>query len=174
MKRVFLYTVLLIASAIAYGQPVLNSLNSAAQVKVVVFLAVDCPISQKYIPTLNALKDKYTAQQVLVYTIIPGAVKKEVLRAFVTEYNIGFTVTADKRYRWVKALHPHATPEVFVYNSSNALQYRGAIDNWFYDLGRYRSAPTENYLADALDSILTGRQPATDSTVAIGCPVQYQ
>ena len=52
------------------------------------------------------------------------------------------------------------------------LKYRGAIDNWFYELGGYRQDVTEDYLIDGIDAILAGSDPKKPSTLAVGCLIQ--
>ena len=50
--------------------------------------------------------------------------------------------------------------------------YRGAIDNWFYELGRYRLEITDHYLIDAINASLDGKKPALTKTEALGCFIQ--
>ena len=140
-------------------------------VTVVVFIATDCPISQKYIPALNEIHKRYDGKMNF-YSVIPGKVKIKSLKKFIQEYDITFTVTPDKKYDRVKALGASVTPQVFVFDRRDALKYHGAIDNWFYELGGYRNKPTENYLIDAIESVLAEKDPKTESTKALGCFIQ--
>lgn len=156
-----------------YGQNyLLHKISGNSKVKVVVFIAVDCPISQKYIPALNALRGKYTQGDVKIYSFIPGKIKRKDLENFIREYDIRFPVSQDKKYQWTKALAAAATPEVFVFDHNNSLKYHGAIDNWFYELGGYRKTPTENYLTDSIERLLEGKDPKIESTKALGCFIQ--
>lgn len=147
-----------------------NSIRS--KISVVVVLAADCPISQKYIPSLNALRKRFTEQDLHIQAIFPGHVKKSARKKFTREYNLTFPLETDKNFLCVNRLGATVSPEVFVFDTERIIRYRGAIDNWFYELGGYRKAATENYLADAITSLLAGKLPAMDSTTALGCYIQ--
>ena len=154
------------------AQHLSQSVASDAEVSVVVFLAVDCPISQKYIPALNRIQEKYKDRGVVIHSIIPGRIKKRDLREFTEDYHIAFAIGDDNKYEWVKALSANATPEVFVFDKGGTLKYRGAIDNWFYELGGYRKEATENYLTDAIEALLSGEDPKIRKTKALGCFIE--
>lgn len=70
------------------------------------------------------------------------------------------------------SLKATVTPEVFLIDAAGQLQYQGAIDNWFYELGKYRLNTTEQYLIDALTALNNGEQPPVRQTEAIGCFIQ--
>ena len=142
------------------GQDLPRELQKEGKTRVVVFLGLDCPISQKYMPSLNTLANAYAKKGVHLQAIIPGQTKKKAIKNFVSEYQAAFPILADREYAWVTALSATVTPEVFVFDEGSNLQYRGAIDNWFYELGGYRKEATEDYLSDALDAVLAGREPA--------------
>lgn len=165
---------LLFAAAVlnANGQFLPESVSSDSEVTVVVFLAVDCPISQKYIPTLNRIREKYKERGVRIHSIIPGKIKKRDLKEFTKNYRIAFAIEDDRKYESVKSLSANATPEVFVFDKARNLKYRGAIDNWFYELGEYRKEVTEDYLIDAIEALLSGEDPKIENTKALGCFIE--
>ena len=173
MKRFYVLLYLTLSFIPLHGQyESCYETSPDSNINIVVFIAVDCPISQKYIPVLNAIQERYKAQSVAIRSIIPGKIKKGDLQKFVREYDVGFPVVADKNYKCVKPLGAGTTPEVFVFDDQNSLKYRGAIDNWFYELGGYRKNSTEDYLIDAIESLLAGHDPEPDSTSALGCLIQ--
>lgn len=135
-------------------------------------MGVDCPISQKYVPSLNKLRKKYEGQGVAFHAVIPGNVKGRDLQRFKRDYALSFDIRSDPKFKVAKAVSANATPEVFVFDLDHQLRYHGAIDNWFFGLGGYRSAATENYLSDAIDSILAGKTPEVRETKALGCVIQ--
>jgi hypothetical protein len=139
---------------------------------VIIFLAVDCPISQKYIPALNAIHERYGNRVVSIHSVIPGKIKKTDIAKFKDAYGIAFPISPDKRYGLVKKLSAQATPEVFVIDNEFNVKYRGAIDNWFYELGGYRKEATEHYLRDAIEALLAGEEPKIEKTKALGCFIQ--
>lgn len=143
-------------------------------ITVVVFLADDCPISQKYVPTLNDVYRKYRHKNVELLSLLPGDISRQRVRKFARGFRIRFPIETDKNYDCARATAARVTPEVFVYDSTNTLRYRGAIDNWFYDLGGYRQNATENYLVDTIDALLTGSPLPFTESEAIGCPINIR
>ena len=143
------------------------------QTEVAVFIALDCPISQKYISTLNDIYLKYKNRDQFKWSfIVPGKGSKKKIKAFINEYDVKFPLKADgamlRRTKYFKA---SVTPEVVMMKYDKMI-YRGAIDNWFYELGRYRSIINEHYLIDALESVLNNKEPVIKETQAIGCFIQ--
>jgi hypothetical protein len=146
--------------------------QQAEPIEVAVFLSCECPISQKYISTLNGLYVKYRDESSLRWHfIVPEQIKLSALDAFVTDYQVRFPIERDtKRRTMVEKFHANVTPQAVILRGESML-YSGAVDNWFYDLGQYRQVITENYLKDALDAVLSGKTPKVERTEAIGCPI---
>jgi thiol-disulfide isomerase/thioredoxin len=67
-----------------------------------------------------------------------------------------------------RAYGPVATPHVFVFDAARKLRYAGAID----DSERVQHVK-RHYLRDALDAILTGRDPEVEKTKVVGCSVKW-
>jgi hypothetical protein len=153
-------------------QPCAIKQNSDA-FQVAVFLGLDCPISQKYISRLNEIYLTYTNVENIEWSfIVPQRISKKEINDFIKEYNVRFSIEADNRaLRKTKYFNATVTPEVIVIKNRKTL-YKGAIDNWFFELGRYRLKTTEHYLVDAIDSILKNQEPAIKETTAIGCIIQ--
>jgi hypothetical protein len=137
-----------------------------------VFLAVDCPISQKYISELRRIDSIYTGHKLRVRGIVPGKVNPNEVKTFVDEYAIKFPVSIDRDFTDVRRFHATVTPEAILVGRQGQVLYQGAIDNWFFDLGKYRQRVTEHYLQDAIDEVLQGKMPAVRKTEAVGCIIQ--
>lgn len=145
------------------------SVRSQPKLELKIFLAVDCPISQKYITRLNELHASYP--QVEMQGIMSGKMESERADDFSKEYNISFPLVKDISYEAARQFHAKITPEAVLLND-NKVVYQGAIDNWFYALGRYRKTTTAHYLIDAIESSLRGEDPKIKKTDAIGCFLQ--
>lgn len=137
-----------------------------------VFLALDCPISQKYISELKQIDSVYRGQGVRIKAVIPGSVSQTAIDNFWKEYNIGFFALADPDFQWVRKFSARITPEVFLTGTHQQVYYRGAIDNWFFDLGKYRQRVTQHYLTDAIEAVRHHQVPGICETEAVGCPIQ--
>ena len=59
------------------------------------------------------------------------------------------------------------TPHVFVVNADGVLRYRGAVDDISF---RQRDA-TRAFLEEAVDALLSGREPSPAETPAYGCTI---
>ncbi|MFZ6009012.1 MAG: hypothetical protein ACOYXT_01595 [Bacteroidota bacterium] len=144
-------------------------------ITVIVFIGIDCPISQKYIGALNDIQSRYR-NQVRITGYVPQQVSEGEIKTFISEYQVTFDLRKDPRKKIARRVEAKVTPEVFVYRhpgpfSKDNLIYRGAIDNWFYELGKYRQAPTENFLIDVLDAVIRGESVRIKETEALGCPI---
>jgi peroxiredoxin len=147
----------------------LNELRNHSA-SILVFMSPDCPISQKYSRTLRQLDSTYRSQGIAIYGIVPMAdIPAKELRQFAADYAIPFPVLLDKKKKTPRILNARITPEVFLLDQSGNILYQGQIDNWFNALGKYRPAPTEHYLIDALDAFVQGKEIAVKKTDAIGC-----
>jgi peroxiredoxin len=62
-----------------------------------------------------------------------------------------------------------STPDVFVLDAQRRLRYRGAPDS-AYDEPEQDAA----WLRQALDAVLSGRDPAPDETQPVGCSIKWK
>ena len=146
--------------------------DSDAQFFIFIFIDPNCPISQKYIPTINLLVE---AHDLSVYGVQPnpGIDNAEIFK-FKEEYEFRFPVINDTAQKLTYYLNASVTPEVFLLDNSGTIIYSGAIDNWFFDLGRYRKEATIHYLKEALDSNYGTLFSVNNKTKAIGCLIQRE
>ncbi len=93
------------------------------------------------------------------------------IQQFSNDYQLNFSLYLDNKHRLLRQLNATTTPEVFLVDKNGKVQYQGAIDNWFYGLGKYRPATTEHYLTEALDAFLNGKEIVNKKTKSIGCEI---
>ena len=141
-----------------------------SKVEVFVFLGSECPISQKYMSRLNDMASKYDGA-VKWTGLIAENVKTSVVKKFAWDYKAKFSIKKDDGFTLAQKYHAEITPQVFVVVDSK-VKYKGAIDNWFYELGRYRTETTEHYLMNTLDAILKGEEPTIKETEPMGCLIE--
>ena len=143
-----------------------------------IFLAAECPISQKYASILRGVQNQFP--QVKFLAIFTKWDKKETIEEYLKNYPLiisannpnRFIVLKDKNNNLVKKIGAQTTPEAFLFDENGVLMYRGAIDNWFYALGQYRPEATEHYLTDALQLFLNNEPIKIKQTNAIGCIIE--
>lgn len=143
---------------------------AAHEVVAVVFLAADCPISQKQVLTLNQLAERFP--QVKLVGVFTKWDQWDDVHRFQRTYLPRFPLWRDGEMRLVRHLRATVTPEAFCLKKGK-VAYQGAVDNWFVALGRYRPEPTEHYLRDALEAALAGQSPQVKVTKPIGCLIEH-
>ncbi|MEM9674766.1 MAG: redoxin domain-containing protein [Bacteroidota bacterium] len=137
---------------------------------VVLFMDPECPVTQKYGATLRKLHQEWQDKNVAMVAIYPVVgIDSATITEFAKDYRYNFTHLPDPRQQLARALQASTTPEAFLLDSLGQVRYRGAIDNWFYELGRYRRVVTEHYVQDALTAYLQGDPIVTAKTEAVGC-----
>lgn len=151
-----------------------DSLDRDAMVHVVVFLDPECPISQKYTATLRAMAGKYSRHGVAFYgSMSVRGINGDEIREFEQYYRPGIKCYADAELRVASSLTASVTPEAFVLDQDMQVLYSGAIDDWYYDLGKARRNPNRHFLSDAINAVLAGEKPRVARTEAVGCQISF-
>ena len=143
---------------------------NASKIKIYYFIATTCPISQKYTQEIKRLNKVYASKDFEMFLVFPTVKNnKKEIEAFCATYQITMPYIMDRNFALTKQLNAKITPEVFVVNENREILYHGAINNWFYALGKNRMHITEHYLEDAIKSILQKEQIPRAYVAAIGC-----
>ena len=138
---------------------------------VIVFTSVDCPLVQRYLPTLARLELEYRERgvQFVAVHVSPSDSIVEVATQAV-ERGGGLVFVKDFDGRVVKALGVERTPEVVVLDADRKLRFRGRIDDQ-HRLGGSRPAAARDDLRLALEDVLAGRAVEVSSTPVDGCVI---
>lgn len=138
---------------------------------VVVFIGVECPVANAYVPLLNRLSGAYEASGVNFVGVNSNAQDTdEAIERHVMEFGIRFEVVRDREYRLAGAFRAERTPEAFLMDRKGKVLYRGRIDDQ-YGVGARRSQPGRADLATAIDEFLSGKPVSVPRTEAAGCPI---
>ncbi|MEP2771132.1 MAG: hypothetical protein ABJH05_03220 [Fulvivirga sp.] len=123
---------------------------------------------------MHTIKSIYETYKSHVYFLglVPQVFDSTVIDKFVNDYKIPFEVKTDIENQLINHYKLSVTPEVLLLNTKDEVLYRGAIDNWFYALGKNRRNITETYLKDALSQLMNGQEPKLTSTKPIGCIIE--
>jgi hypothetical protein len=137
---------------------------------VFVFMSVDCPICNRYAPTLRKLKTEFQeARFVLVYPNRDES--SEMVRTALREYDLSFEAWRDTKHMLVKAAEARVTSEAAVYVTGKSWVYRGRIDDRYIDWGKQRSEAKVHDLRNVLTALSKGEILALRTTKAIGCSI---
>jgi len=139
---------------------------------VVVFTRHDCPISNRYAPTVKNLYDKYSPQGVRFFLVyVDPKETADHIRQHLQEFDYPCPALRDPAHALVAATGATVTPEAVVYGRDRKIVYRGRIDDLYAEYGKSRDAPTTRELADAIEAVLAGSASQLPFTTAVGCPI---
>lgn len=141
---------------------------------VVIFTSNHCPYAVLYEDRIIDIQDNYGAKGIQVLAINPNdpAVEPEdsyenmISRAQDKGFN--FPYLFDESQDVYPKFGATRTPHVFLVDNTMTLRYIGAID----DNARNADKVEEQFLADALDAILAGKEIANKETKAVGCSIK--
>ena len=137
---------------------------------VVLFVRSDCPISNRCAPEIRRLYDAYHARGIEFYLVyVDPREQPEAIRRHLEEYAYPCQGLRDPQHTLVAHCGATITPEAVVFNRNHAMIYRGRVDDRYVDFGQARAEPTTHDLADAIESMLSGRSVANPRTPSIGC-----
>jgi len=143
---------------------------SGAKAMVFIFVATECPISNRYAPEIRKLDEKFARSGVrlwLVYT--DPETSPAMIREHLKAYNLPSQALRDPKHDLVRLSHVHVTPEVAVFVPGPRLSYNGRIDDRYADLSKDRLEATQHDLERAVEAIVHGEPVPEVTTRAIGC-----
>ena len=142
---------------------------AASPATVLLFIANECPIANRYAPEMSRIFKDYSPKKVAFYRVYVMPLKDAgIAKSHGEEYNLSFTALLDPDRKLVKAVNATVTPEAAVIDRKGKLLYRGRIDDQNVEHGKIR----EGYRRDlriALDEILAGKPVSVKETPAVGC-----
>lgn len=136
---------------------------------VLIFVRTDCPVSNRYAPTIQALSHKYSGQAFIALVYPDKTETSSQIEKHLHEYGYKITALRDTQHGLVKVSEVEITPEAAVFNGKGELIYHGRIDNWYKDFGHARPAPTTHELDQAINAALNSGRAAPASVGGVGC-----
>lgn len=135
---------------------------------VLIFVGVQCPISNAYNERMEKLAQDYRARGINVIGVNANSTESAGdAKAHATSNNLTFPILKDNGNKLADSLGAQRTPEAYVLDSSNKIVYRGRIDN-----ARNPSSVSASELRDALEAVLAGKPVAKSSVPAFGCSIK--
>jgi thiol-disulfide isomerase/thioredoxin len=142
---------------------------AAGRPLVLIFIRTDCPVSNRYAPTIHALSQKYAGSALLMLVYPDKSETPQNIEKHLHDYGYKIEALRDPQHDLVKLSEVEITPEAAVFNTNGELMYHGRIDNWYRDFGHARSAPTTHELDDAIQAALDSKHPVPASVGGVGC-----
>ena len=150
---------------------------------VLVFLASDCPISNRYLPELKRLETEFEQQNVVFWMIYPNYSETAAgVREHLTGYGVPMHILLKPSPDLMKLATATITPESAVLtaavgkNGKETLStaYLGRIDNRYVEIGRERPAATEHDLEQAIRAVLSAQPVKKADGPPVGCGIVSQ
>ena len=145
---------------------------------IVVFTCNNCPYAKAYQDRIIALDQKYKTQGYPVIAINPNdpavepADSYDAMKAKAKDKGYTFPYLFDPQHVVYKSYGATNTPHSFVLNKDAqgklVVKYIGAIDDNYQDA----SSVKKPYIENAVKALLSGKDPETSMTKAIGCSVK--
>jgi hypothetical protein len=133
------------------------------------FIRTDCPVSNRYAPTIRKLSADFAAHAKFWLVYPDKDESPEMIRSHDHDYHYTLSALRDPQHLLVKKAEATITPEAAVFAPDGHLVYHGRIDNWFVDFGRKRASPTTHDLQDAIAAAISGHPATVSSEHAVGC-----
>ena len=142
-----------------------------SKVIVVAFLGTECPLVQLYAGKLGEMSSKYADDGVAFLGINSNrqdSITEIAHQARVQK--IEFPLLKDSRNEVADLFGAERTPEVFVLDADRKVRYHGRIDDQYhYEI--QRADVKRNYLIDAIDALLAGKDVEVKETEVVGCHI---
>jgi hypothetical protein len=142
-----------------------------------IFVATDCPISNRYLPLLAQLSRQFAPRGIRLWLVYPNPGDTlAAVRAHQKQYPAAASmpqlIAPDPRF--LAHAHVHVTPEAAIFHReaiSQPILWHGRIDDRYLTFGTQRPAATRHDLADGLNAALAGRPPAPPAAPPVGCAI---
>ncbi len=138
---------------------------------VVVFLAVDCPLSRLYAPRMAEMARAFAPHGVGFVAIDSNQhdAPSDLLR-YLHDHPLPFPLLKDVGNIVADQFGAERNPEAFVLDERRIVRYRGRIDDQYLP-GVQRSSPSRCDLEIALEELLSGQEVSQPLCPASGCRI---
>lgn len=135
---------------------------------VLIFIAVQCPVSNAYNERMAKLAEDYKAKGIAVIGINSNVAEDAAaVKAHAAEHKLAFTILKDPGNKIADKLGASVTPETYFLDANNKLLYHGRIDN-----SRNAAQVETSDLRNALDAALSDKPIEKTEAKAFGCTIK--
>jgi peroxiredoxin len=135
---------------------------------VLLFIAVQCPVSNAYNERMEKLAADYKAKGIAVIGINSNVAEDAAaVKAHAEQNKLTFPILKDPGNKIADRLGAKVTPEAYFLDAGNKLLYHGRIDN-----ARNAAQLETSDLRNALDAALAGKAIEKTEAKAFGCSIK--
>jgi peroxiredoxin len=143
----------------------------AGKIVVLDFCSQKCPWSRGADPSIVEIQKNYKEKGVVFLGIDSHRdTTVEEIKGYTESTKVPYPILKDEGNKYADAVKATRTPELYVIDKEGKLAYHGAFDN--------RRSPEKkgdvNYLTDALDEVLEGKQVSKPEVAAWGCTIKRE
>jgi hypothetical protein len=143
-----------------------------ARVRVDLFLATECPISNRYIPELNRIAGVFGERGVVFEAWFAEArLEQKALEDWQRRFQLRIPVRLDVLAKEARRLGASVTPEAVV-SDGVQIRYRGRIDDRYAGPGKMRQVVGQHDLVEVIEELLAGKKFPLRSRKAWGCYIE--
>jgi len=141
----------------------------------VIFSCNTCPWVIRWEDRYVSIADRYIPKGIGMIAVnsnasrFQGGDSLEEMIQHANEKNYNFPYAQDPGAKLAYAFGATKTPHIYLFDKSDLLVYRGAID----DNARDASSVDEAFLANAIDQLLAGKPIKKVTSKAIGCSIKF-
>jgi peroxiredoxin len=133
-----------------------------------IFISVQCPVSNAYNERMAELVRDYTARGFNVIGVNANRTEPaDAVARHAQQNGLNFTIVKDPDNRVADYLGASFTPETHLFDANWVLRYHGRIDD-----SKQLSAVSSRDLRAALDAVSAGKPAPVAETKAFGCTIK--
>lgn len=142
----------------------------------VVFMCNHCPYVKQKIQIIIRLQSDYRDRGLAVVGINANDAETypddnfENMKLFAAREGINFPYLFDETQNTARAYGAVCTPDPFLFDENRKLVYQGRID----DALQLGDIPAVNDIAEALDALVAGSEPADRFRYSMGCSIKWK
>lgn len=161
-----------------------RSAQFAERVVVVNFWSTTCPIMRGWEGRLAAIQREYAGKGVVFLMVNSNESNREIddgepteegvkpyakIRRYLADHELPYTVLVDHQSTIADLFGAKTTPDLFVFDTTGTLVYRGLIDD---DSSGRKGEKATQFLRPVLDQLLAGEKVEPSETTPMGCGIK--
>ena len=157
------------------GNDISLDMADLGEYKLVIFSCNQCPYAQAWEDRIIKIQEKYKSNGLSVIMISSNDALKYPEDSFPKmkerhkEKSFNFHYLFDESQEVAKMYGAERTPEVFLFNEIGLLKYQGTIDDNYENEAEVKI----KYVEDAIESLISGKDPKVTQTDAVGCTIKW-
>jgi peroxiredoxin len=152
------------------------SLDTSGKGAVVIFSCNHCPYVQAYEERIKQIQEEFGPRGINVFAISSNDEVKypedsfESMKQRAREKNFNFPYLHDEDQEVARSYGATHTPEIFLIDDKKRLMFHGKIDDNWQDASKVKN----NYLKEAIQELLEGKNISVPETFTIGCTIKWK